>query len=559
MRARPLTVLAQDPSVQVHGRPLMGTIVVPAEELAVGPRGYRVQVIDYDSSQDLFYRARLHDLDRDPYAKVTDTGRLISDPKFHQQNVYAIVMSVLARFERALGRRVSWSFGSHQLKVAPHAFADANAFYTKPTEALLFGYFAGDDGPVFSCLSHDVVAHESTHALLDGLRERYIDPSSPDQAAFHEGFADIVALLSVFALPAVVEALLDLKQPSKNNSIRPERLTPLALREGVLLGLAEQMGQQMQDVRGHALRQSAALAPSVGYLNETEYQEPHRRGEILVAAMLNSFVEAWVSQIEHLRKVRGVYVERDQVVAEGAAAADRLLNIAIRALDYAPPVNVGFGDFLSALLTADVEVAPDDSLYHYRKTLRRVFASYGITPSASTGGAEPGIWAPPEEEPDYSGSHFESMQRDPNELFRFVWENRQHLRLDPDPFTKVLSVRPTLRIGPDGFAVRETVAEYVQVLVLRGRDLAKLGFRKPAAMSADLPIHLHGGGSLIFDEYGRLKFHVRNRLAAPAQQERIDYLWESGALSQPADTALHFSAIHRLRAYGGADAVTEVW
>ena len=75
------------------------------------------------------------------FEKGTD-DELLRDPRFHQQNVYAIVMRILARFEYALGRRVSWSFGGHQLKIAPHAFLDANAFYTKEDEALLFGYFA---------------------------------------------------------------------------------------------------------------------------------------------------------------------------------------------------------------------------------------------------------------------------------------------------------------------------------------------------------------------------------------------------------------------------------
>jgi hypothetical protein len=37
-----------------------------------------------------------------------------------------------------------------------------------------------------------------------------VEPSSPDQAAFHEGFADITALLSVFSLKDVVEVLIDL-------------------------------------------------------------------------------------------------------------------------------------------------------------------------------------------------------------------------------------------------------------------------------------------------------------------------------------------------------------
>ena len=62
---------------------------------------------------------------------------------------------------------------------------------------------------VFGCLAHDIIAHETTHALLGGLRERYTDPSSPEQGGFHEGFADIVALLSVFSLRDVVKKALD--------------------------------------------------------------------------------------------------------------------------------------------------------------------------------------------------------------------------------------------------------------------------------------------------------------------------------------------------------------
>ena len=36
---------------------------------------------------------------------------LLSDPRFHAQNVYAIAMRILARFEFALGRRVPRTFG----------------------------------------------------------------------------------------------------------------------------------------------------------------------------------------------------------------------------------------------------------------------------------------------------------------------------------------------------------------------------------------------------------------------------------------------------------------
>ena len=45
-----------------------------------------------------------------------------------------------------------------------------------------------------------MVAHETTHALLDGLDRRFIEPTNPDVLAFHEAFGDIVALFQHFTL-----------------------------------------------------------------------------------------------------------------------------------------------------------------------------------------------------------------------------------------------------------------------------------------------------------------------------------------------------------------------
>ena len=57
---------------------------------------------------------------------------------------------------------------------------------------------------VFTCLSSDIVAHEMTHALLDGLHRRLQEASNPDVRAFHEGFADIVAVFQHFTMPELV-------------------------------------------------------------------------------------------------------------------------------------------------------------------------------------------------------------------------------------------------------------------------------------------------------------------------------------------------------------------
>jgi hypothetical protein len=393
---------------------------------------------------------------------------------------------------------------------------------------------------------------------VDGLRNRYTYPSSPDQGAFHEGIADVVALLSIFALPQIVEALLDKDNPGA--TIRRSELTREKLRASVLLGLAEQMGEEMQMVRGRALRQSATLARSPRWLDDPNYQEPHNRGEILVAAMLNTFIDAWRKQLEDVDDVQKGRLDRKKVVQEGADAADRLLTMSIRALDYTPTVDLQFGDYLSALLTADLRVKPDDGRYGYRALLRDTFLAYGIKPTARGSDQEPGIWAQPEEEPDYTGTHFESLQHEPSEAFRFLWQNRRKLRVDADPYTRVLSVRPTIREGQDGFLVHETVAEYMQIVIVRASELSAFKLKKPNRMAMDTPVHLYGGGALIFDEYGRLIYHVRNRLMdPPRQQRRLDYLWETGAFDKEIPEGLQFAEVHRLRGFDHPETYEEVW
>ncbi|HEY3039970.1 MAG TPA: hypothetical protein VGJ66_14605 [Pyrinomonadaceae bacterium] len=570
-RSRRLTVIAQDPSIRVDGRVLTTEVEIPAEEIAPGPRGYRVQVVDYDTSGGVLYQPMEYPQLQngqygDPFkedAQRPTNESLIADPRFHQQNVYAIVMKTLARFEFALGRRIGWSFPGHQINVAPHAFADANAFYSKRDQALVFGYFKGLSGQVvFSCLSHDVVAHETTHAILDGLRNRYTDPSSPEQAGFHEGFADVVALLSVFSLTEVVATLLQSgfdKERNRSDLISPEELTIEKLRDSVLLGLAKQMGQEMEGVRGnraHALRRSVKLRPLTDkddpktYAKLEEFQEPHRRGEILVAAMLNAFLQVWRTRITQLERGRpGAGLDLQMVVEQGTDSANQLLTMAIRALDYAPPTDLQFRDYLSALITADKELVPDDSKYEYRKTLLKSFRDYGIKP-ASFNSAD-GSWEACNAQLTYDRSHFESLLRDPDEVFRFIWENRQALKLEEHAYTKVTSVRPCLRIAPDGFALRETVAEYIQMVTLQAQELQVFDppIGKPEGMSPDEEVTLYGGGALIFDEYGRLKYQVFNRINnASLQTPRLKYLWKYGYFADKDDEQSVFARLHLNRA-----------
>jgi hypothetical protein len=548
---RKVTIFAKDASVRTPKGDILRTqIEIPNETLGSGPRGYRVQVADYDASTGKLYKTmpdppnRAHGMPPDPFERKSD-DELLNSPDFHAMSAYAVVMRTLARFEHALGRRVAWSFPGHQIQLAPHAFADANAFYSPDDQALMFGYFPKTSGQyVFSCLAHDIVAHETTHALLDGLRQRYTDPSSPEQAGFHEGFADIVALLSIFSLENVVERVLDPAQAG--SKMKAKTVSPEALRHSILTGLGKEFGEELSGIRGDVLRRSVNLKPGTDYLHSEEFEEPHRRGEVLVAAIINAFLEVWSDRLQALK--HDGEIDRERTVEEGADVAGHLLTICIRALDYCPPTDLQFCDFASALLTADWEMYPKDQKYRFRRHLRQSFQEYGIEPT-SEGRGEKGTWDPPDAKVRYDRTHFAEMQSDPNELFRFLWENRKAFKMHDEAYTRVLSVRPCIRVGGDGFTLRETAIEYLQLLKIRANELVQLGIRKPSGMPDAEEVTLYGGNALILDQFGHVKYSIGNSIFnAERQSSRLKYLWEHGFFSPGSTKLRRFAAMHRVRA-----------
>ena len=266
--------------------------------------------------------------------------------------------------------------------------------------------------------------------------------------------------------------------------------------------------------------------------------------------------------------VPGNSVPVEKVVEDGSHAAEHLLTMCIRALDYCPAVDVQFGDFLSAMLTADYEILPEDGKYGYREALRTCFKAWGLTPASTTDTAaaanrelgEEGMW----ETPLGSGSlicegvHREYLERDPDEVFRFIWDNHGALGICKDAYTHVQSVRPCVRVGPDGFVLRETVSEYIQMLEVSAVELGgdTLRIAKPCGMPDETPVRLNGGGVLVFDDFGRLKYHVRSRIVnADLQAARLKYLWDNSihdsqgryGFSDGAPRGLRFAMMHLQR------------
>ena len=377
---------------------------IPWEELEPGPVGEYIEVIDYDPTimmpnsdeSGVFYDS----VDLDDPSILAQNGLTPSEsnPKFHQQMVYAVAMTTIKNFEKALGRKILWSEGKgkekyvEKLRIYPHALREANAYYSPDKKAILFGYFYSNPvekqihmpgSIVFTCLSHDIIAHEVTHAILDGINMYYNEATNPDMLAFHEAFADIVALFQHFTFSEVLEHQIARTKGNLDNQ-----------------NLLGQLAQEF----GRAIGSYGSLRSAIGFTDDenvwhrsvpdpNEYEtvvEPHERGSILVAAIFDVFLRIYKKRISDLIRIAtqgsGILPEGElhpdlvkRMSHEAAKTAKQILNICIRAIDYCPPIDLTFGAYLRAIITADFDVVKEDK-YNYRLAFIEAFKNRGIYP-----------------------------------------------------------------------------------------------------------------------------------------------------------------------------------
>lgn len=578
---RKLRAFAFDPSLATSSSDAsINEIIVPItfeRELKPGPVGDYLAVVDVDPASDCAYAPV--DLNH-PFLLAQDgLPRSEGNPQFHQQMVYAIAMKTIGHFEEALGRPLFWSslrpwdpesgdedraekavqerrgheiedhsdqFVQH-LRLYPHALRAQNAYYSPQKRAILFGYFpAGDGDPgaeypggvVFTCLAHDIIAHETTHAILDGMHVRFTEPSNPDVFAFHEAFADIVALLQRFTY---TDLLRDQIARVRGRLDAGTLMTRLALQFGRATG----RHQALRDALGYVVEQTrqkegsewrdrlaeremdgssgreVTIADAARDLNDEErraiwkrfqadpallkeVEEPHARGSFLVAAVFDAYLTIYENRVADLKRIAtgGTGVLPDgalhpdlvnRMAEEAAKSAQHVLGICIRAMDYVPPVDITFGEFLRALITADSDLVPEDDR-RYRVAFIEAFRKWGIYPrDVRTLSEESLRWTPPDAERTYLfGGREETINQVRRALFDWQpGESRSNIfkkiktaqamlqkyfrdglsegarqkvlrGIDTRRSFHVANLRPARRIGPRGEFLTEMVVEILQ-------------------------------------------------------------------------------------------------
>lgn len=380
---RPLRIFAFDPMLARAGDHRV-TVEIPYRLIERDERSFRddrLEVIDYDASTKCYFRAV--DLNHEEIAMTQGLEPLEDDPQFHQQMVYAVASKVLENFDRALGRRFRFKSGE-RLRLFPHAFQARNAYFDSELNAVLFGYFPADEedpGPnlpgqlIFTCLSHDVIAHEVAHAALSRLHAHYNEPTNPQVPALHEAFADIVAMFQRLTFPEVVSPAI---RESRGSLLDPNNR---------LLDIGAQFG--MAAGKGGPLRRIAGK-PDPALFARTK--KPHDLGWILVSSVYEGFVNNYERRTRDLLRLAtggsGRLPEGElhpdlinRLTLECVRTAQSVLSMCIRATDYLPPVDPTFSDFLRAMITADFELnRSDDS--GLRAAMIEAFRLRGIRPTA---------------------------------------------------------------------------------------------------------------------------------------------------------------------------------
>jgi hypothetical protein len=456
-------IIVKDPEVSDRkGVAATEPFLIPSEDVFLdGPVSPRVAVIDFDETTGLprpgvAFIAPASAKDRGTYrpARLTPlAGEPISRDAANV-SVFGTIFKTIRMFEErdALGRRIVWAFDAPQLLVVPRAGEWANAFYERESHSLQFFYFSAPDGRrIHTSHSQDIVAHETAHAVLDGIAPHLYHSISPQSLAIHEAVADLTALLCAFRSRTLSEQVLR----DTGGSIA---------RSTAFTGIAEQFAAALQENRPYLrdLLNTKSLKRHAKKADRVDPADPHGLSEVLSGALYSvmvrlheslkdeyaakgrprpSLVEAAESEYEQRKHdVRDTSREtpgydrldagekhsaRERVAQKALfVGAERFKRTIYRGLDYLPPGDVSFADLGRAILAADQASHPDSQ--EQRRWLTDEMVARGIAPNAKALAVKTNYHAAAVDALDLEG-----LIESDWIAYQFAEENRRLLRIPP--------------------------------------------------------------------------------------------------------------------------------
>ena len=436
--------------------------------LLAGPIGERMAVFDYHVDRDVVFPAATPRKDGSfPHYEV-------SDVRFHQLNAYAIAARATELVEWELGRPLRWGFDGSRLLIVPHAGILETAFYSSESHSLQFYSFMRGNRkrrPYHTALAHDIVAHETGHAILDAVRPRYYEPFEPETTALHEAIGDLTAIFAALSHQSV-----------------QRRVVGSLDRLNLLSEIAE--GFEEAGARGWgSIRSLVDAKPS----DWKDTIEPHD-----LSLKLSSTMYLALRTLQ--RKMNKEGMSRVNALRGTRTIIQRMV---VRALDFLPPADCTISEFAEALMAADHSVQPDDKR-GYREVVHSVLASRDLVARRDKFSIDATPWR------EYPPSWPRPSVRD---AYLVLNANRDMLALFPHAKQRDFVIRDVqLKRMPTA------PGEVGQVAIIYEYPVDIQLTRVEAEIFGDRWITLRGGGTLIFDAIGRMLYHAQK----PVTRERVN-------------------------------------
>ena len=294
-------------------------------------------------------------------------GDLIAAPNtdaFDAIHTFAVVRQVLTMFQHALfPTSVPWQWNNRgktePIRVFPRAGETMNAYYSRKDQALKFFSFIPPGGvangpPVYTCRSQDIVAHETGHAVLDGLKPDWIQAANPPQTgALHEAFADLTAIFLMLTQPEQISAIVTATKANLHNKLFLEELV-------------EDLGVTLGRPTGLRNVDNELTLSQVG-------TEVHDLAQVFTGAIYEVLADIVAFELKPNHDPAAVVY----------TAAEYVNGLLVRAIKAAPDEAASFADVVNQLLRV---VELDEKPVQYRNFIRNRFALREVvaTPTSLT-------------------------------------------------------------------------------------------------------------------------------------------------------------------------------
>ncbi|MGV8122774.1 MAG: M36 family metallopeptidase [Candidatus Xenobiia bacterium LiM19] len=231
-------VYPQDPMVS---SPVI--IEVKAEDMGKELKGKHFAIDDKDNEK----------------AQADSSGNYLGEPgtpQFDQAQSIAIASRTHEICESSAGHPIEWRTSDGVLLIEPHNQAEESAFYNEGAGALQFGSVTSAEmkKSVHSCLSADVVSHETGHAVMHTEKPEWFRETSVfwgnlgklpignlEVVALDEAFADCSSMMMALSIDENLAGMIedtggDLSRHNRIADIAEEFGSAFSMKSGVLTG-----------------------------------------------------------------------------------------------------------------------------------------------------------------------------------------------------------------------------------------------------------------------------------------------------------------------------------